>query len=552
MGIYKYEELKDSPIIQGSIYLHGPRSGTPGEPISKLVNVGNSGGIRTKNNTLDKKKRAYIVLVSNDNPKWNNILDPNSNQAIYFGDNTKPDCEPQDSRGNKALLQAYDDKLKTGFCTPLLIFRKVEERGDYEFFSLAIPHTENDTAGYEEVDADSEGTPVRNFKFTLDLIKTGDKDLRPLINELNFGDPDSPVLTKGITSAQVLEKVSPIQAKPPTEQGFLKYLHEEGFTFDPAFVVDFLLGLKAKQFLIFCGGTGTGKTKLAQLYSQYCHVEPTIIPVGSNWTECRFITGFINAITSVYSPTAASEIIMSAEDYPTHPHFLILDEMNLSHIERYFSDILSAMESGCPVTLGNDEVTIGNNLFIIGTINVDETTYSISPKVLDRANVQSFESANVDDYLDGANAVSNINGDWNFLEDCMNGLEIRNKKAPEIFKEVKISDSETADDIHKVLSDIQAAMTDMDLPLGYRTIDEVARFLYAAWIFEGKGKFRSWKHYMDSQILMKILPKIHGDAKITDGLKKLKEVCRDFERSSRSIEKMLRTLVNRRYTSFIC
>lgn len=550
MGIYKYEELMDSPITQGSIYQSG-EDGKRGEPLSVLLHAPNSGGIRSKLSDHDRKKRAYIVLVSSNNPKWKNILDPNSNQAIYFGDNTDPNREPQKAKGNKALLEVYKNKLETGFCIPLLIFKKINELKGYEFFSLAVPHIKDGSPGYVEVDTDSEGTQVRNFKFTLDLIKTGETDLRPLLEKLNFEGPD-PRILKGINSAQTIEELIPNQAKPPTEQGFLKYLHERGFTFDPAFVVDFLLGLKAKQFLIFCGGTGTGKTKLAQLYSQYCHVEPAIIPVGSNWTECRFITGFINAITGVYSPTAASEIIMSAEDYPTHPHFLILDEMNLSHIERYFSDILSAMESGCPITLGNDEVTIGDNLFIIGTINIDETTYSISPKVLDRANVQSFESANVDDYLDGTNAASNITGDWNFLEDCMNGLEIRNKKAPEIFKEIKVSDSKAADDIHKVLSDIQAAMTDMDLPLGYRTIDEVARFLYAAWIFEGKGKFHSWKHYIDSQILMKILPKIHGDAKITDGLKKLKEVCKDFERSLKSIDKMIHALANRRYTSFIC
>ena len=279
-----------------------------------------------------------------------------------------------------------------------------------------------------------------------------------------------------------------------------------------------------------------------------------MVPVGPNWTECRYITGFINAITGVYSSTAASEIIKTAEIYPNHPHFLILDEMNLSHIERYFSEILSVMESEEPITLGEEEVALGNNIFIIGTINVDETTYSISPKVLDRANVITFNPADVDTYLDCTNIMGEVDGDWEFLENCMVGLDIRLKKAPELFKEIEAADHETVNNIRQLLSRIQKAMIDMDLPLGYRTIDEISRFLYAAWVFERKGKFESWKHYMDSQIMMKILPKIHGDTKIADGLKKLQGICAEteFSRSEESVKKMLCTLTNRRYTSFIC
>src|SRR5690606_3454364 len=85
------------------------------------------------------------------------------------------------------------------------------------------------------------------------------------------------------------------------------------------------------------------------------------------------------------------------------PFFLILDEMNLSHVERYFADFLSIMESKDTIKLYTgkerkslDGITIPfeigwpKNLFIIGTVNIDETTYMFSPKVLDRANVIEF------------------------------------------------------------------------------------------------------------------------------------------------------------------
>ncbi len=482
------------------------------------------------------------------------MLDNDSALATYYGDNTKPDSDPSESKGNKVLLKAYQDRIENGYSTPLLIFKKSYNGKGLEFFSLAAVHIDsNSTPGFEKVEFDSEGTPIGNFKFTLDLIPTGDKDIRPIINELNEGDSRSPLLTKGIKDIWDLDSIDP-HLLPPKKKRFMTYLQDKGFTYDPSFVVDFLLGLKVKQFLIFCGGTGTGKTKLAQIYGQFCGIEPTIIPVGSNWTECRFITGFVNAITGDYSPTEASKTIGSAETDPAHPYFLILDEMNLSHIERYFSDILSVMESGDRLALGNTSATIGENLFILGTINIDETTYSISPKVLDRANVLSFSSADVDRYISGIETTTSVDGDWDFLENCMEGLDIRKKKAPEMFRELNEADIKGTGDIRKVLAEIQNAMSDMDLPLGYRAIDEVTRFLYAAWIFNRKRKDWCWQHYLDSQILMKILPKIHGDAKISEGLKKLENICIEFgfDRSAASVKKMLRTLTNRRYTSFIC
>src|SRR5439155_177966 len=90
---------------------------------------------------------------------------------------------------------------------------------------------------------------------------------------------------------------------------------------------------------------------------------------------------------------------LDARDHPETPHILVLDEMNLSHVERYFADILSAMESGEEITLHSDgqarspvpeRVRWPKNVYVVGTVNVDETTYMFSPKVLDRANVVEF------------------------------------------------------------------------------------------------------------------------------------------------------------------
>ena len=186
----------------------------------------------------------------------------------------------------------------------------------------------------------------------------------------------------------------------------------------------------AKQFTILAGGTGTGKTRAArQLAIQIAGVENVAtVAVGSDWTDNRPLLGFRNLLSSdgkSYVVPAALKLILKANtnlreaensakmgDLPKgpnnqiEPYFLILDEMNLSHVERYFADFLSSMESHEPLKLHdcieglksdgtNDivphEVAWPKNLFIIGTVNIDETTYMFSPKVLDRAHVIEFK-----------------------------------------------------------------------------------------------------------------------------------------------------------------
>lgn len=133
-----------------------------------------------------------------------------------------------------------------------------------------------------------------------------------------------------------------------------------------------------------------------------------LVPVGADWTNSEKLLGYPNALdkTSYVMPdTGVLKLLMDAEKNPKLPFFLILDEMNLSHVERYFADFLSAMESGDEIKLYDGDqryadkaktiavprrIRVPKNLFVIGTMNVDETTYMFSPKVLDRAQVIEF------------------------------------------------------------------------------------------------------------------------------------------------------------------
>ncbi|WP_286709079.1 McrB family protein [Methanothermobacter sp. EMTCatA1] len=339
--------------------------------------------------------------------------------------------------------------------------------------------------------------------------------------------------------------------------GFYQYLQLRGYYFSPEIVENFLLSLKVKPFVILTGNSGTGKTKLAQLYGQYISTDKTrylVVPVGANWTETRHIFGYLNIMTGKYQSTPALDFIMSADKDPDNPHILILDEMNLSHVERYFSDFLSAIESGEPVPLHDDpecdfpsKIKIPENLMVVGTVNVDETTYMFSPKVLDRANTIEFETLKPRKYLEGDPHDQGPAGNTEFLENIM-------EYNPEQLKVLRDDLHMIWDELVEELDFFHETLRGPGFDFGFRVTLEILRFMHAAWIYEKKpARWENWERYMDAQIKQKILPKIHGPERLLrDTLEELRKHCRDrFPESEKKLEEMQNTLKTQRYASFI-
>ena len=304
-----------------------------------------------------------------------------------------------------------------------------------------------------------------------------------------------------------------------------------------------------------------------------------IVPVGANWTENRHVLGFYNVITEEYNETPSYSLIKAAKNDIGSPYFLILDEMNLSHVERYFADFLSAIESGQPIPLySNDdenyELDIPDNLLIVGTVNVDETTYMFSPKVLDRANTIEFPTMAAKEYMNSDFKefdFKNINYLMNPLED----LDVRNMNVydlKDIFMFINCSEGNLWDVLSNELDLFQSILKKINFNFGFRVINEILRFMFVSWRYEDSPQnWENWERYFDAQVKQKILPKLHGsqkaigqtinelfnaclierknnaDARLVD---LTKDDCRYYT-SAVKLQNMAKILSNQRYVSFI-
>lgn len=189
----------------------------------------------------------------------------------------------------------------------------------------------------------------------------------------------------------------------------MRYIRCSGFFYPARLVKNYYISLKTKPFVILTGYSGMGKTALTRLMAEAVSddVEEQYLRVSvqPDWLDDRGLIGFYNPLTEKYVSTPFLDFLLKAVDNPDRPYFLCLDEMNLSRVEYYLARFLSAVESldrevhlhsmrgGVETEDGRyvpPKVKVPKNLFITGTINIDESTYPLSPKLLDRANTIEF------------------------------------------------------------------------------------------------------------------------------------------------------------------
>ena len=360
------------------------------------------------------------------------------------------------------------------------------------------------------------------------------KDVLSLVDEIRK-DPEINELDKKAGArgpscslkkyAEFLDSLHSQQVPSPLNiDRIIASIENSGLIFDPVFVKRYICALLTKPFVILSGLTGSGKTQLAMALPKIlCEDESQykVIPVGADWTNRENLLGYPNAIISgKYEIPAALKLILEAqkEGNENKPYFLILDEMNMSYVERYFADFLSAMESHEGIPLWDDEgeevprsLILPSNLFVVGTINVDETTYMFSPKVLDRANVIEFRinQAQMREYLEGACALTELEKLTEYASDF---VRIASDK-------VSISLDSS---MKKTLLDVFETMSKIQKEFGYRTASEMMRFIGLVKAYAQMSEDDA----VDSAIVQKLLPKVHGSRKkVSPVLKSLWQIC---------------------------
>jgi 5-methylcytosine-specific restriction enzyme B len=252
-----------------------------------------------------------------------------------------------------------------------------------------------------------------------------------------------------------------------------------------------------KHFVLLSGLSGTGKTRLAKLYAHAYHRVGLddkndfylCVPVQPDWTDPTGLLGYVNPLQEkvTYVGTRFLEFLISAVARPKVPHFLCLDEMNLARVEYYFAPFLSAMESADDIVIHQNAEPVDTieprlqwpkNLYVIGTVNMDETTYAFSDKVLDRAFTIEFWEVDLDD----------------FRKRFVQG----NPEYPSGLLDFGMS----------ALTAVKDVLEPARQHFGYRTAEEVLTFLgtnhQQGTVALGQSAA------LDHALLMKVLPKIRG------------------------------------------
>ena len=224
-----------------------------------------------------------------------------------------------------------------------------------------------------------------------------------LMEQVEADTPAGVALMRERPSAYALDSLPPIEV-------IAERLKERGFTLPDMTLRAYHIALQTRPLVLLPGISGTGKTRLTRLYADAVYAVPVgrdnpyylVVAVQPDWHNARDLLGYFNTLTGSYHATPFLRFLLAAAADPQQPYYVCLDELNLARPEYYLAPLLSAMETaegtfdlGTPVAevplagggVVRSPVRLPVNLRLIGTVNVDESTFALSDKLLDRANV---------------------------------------------------------------------------------------------------------------------------------------------------------------------
>lgn len=353
----------------------------------------------------------------------------------------------------------------------------------------------------------------------------------------------------------------------------LRKAHEQirqmGYRISADDLLNVLLALETRPFVIFSGPSGAGKTTLTRIIAELFGWTHYMVAVSPAWADPTDLLGFISPLSHQRVAGALDGLLRKKESYA----LLCLDEFNVAKVEHYFSDFISAMDGGADGSLWgpipslqrlseeqHEELRLPASLRVVATMNFDDSVQSITPRVLDRANVMEFEVLSVDalvmeESLDWT-SLATTNAQWSWKER-------NNLMAPKV--------SEVIRGIWPVLHRSRGQFT-------HRVAHEMHRYIMLGLPFASdldRDDDKQLEALLDRQIVQRILPKFHGttasrdmDALIrvlsslrgnasdsvsgVDRLRVLSEFCNwgRFPKTIEKIEQLLTSYTEDGYASF--
>ncbi len=307
-----------------------------------------------------------------------------------------------------------------------------------------------------------------------------------------------------------------------TIQNIEKYIEAKGFSYKDDLIENFYLSLKSKPFVILAGTSGTGKTRLVKLFAEAIGATVTngrykMVSVRPDWSDSTDLFGHVD-LSGNFVPGVIVDFIKDAQQDLEHPYILCLDEMNLARVEYYLSDFLSVIETrdfdgqGRIETVplvpenyyGSDaaakekygKIILPENLYVVGTVNMDETTFPFSKKVLDRANTIEFSYVDLTPQMgqkqnEPAMDLPNqfLKTKYLILQQCQEEVDEVEKYCTELKK------------INEILEKANAH-------IGYRIRDEIVFYM----LNNKKENLIPEDEAFDNELLQKILPRIQGSS----------------------------------------
>lgn len=376
---------------------------------------------------------------------------------------------------------------------------------DYQVSTVAyIRYDSGNLPNDEQLVADLEQL-MRNYQLYVSL------QMQEIIEEeVHVTDDEESEVVDTLT---VIESLSQIKT----------YIQNKGFSYPDHLIENFYLSIKTKPFVILAGISGTGKTKLVKLFAEALGAtvkngQFTLIPVRPDWSDPSDLLGYKD-LSGSFRPGRLAEVLCEASKFENRskPYFICFDEMNLARVEHYFSDILSVLETqewendrivSAPLipkqslSLEEDrrkygDLSIPDNVYLIGTVNMDETTHPFSKKVLDRANTIEFNYINL---LQLPNEVS---------EESSVPVSVSNSFLRSDYLQIIDAIGEYRDIISEEtqrLAEINVILENIHANVGFRIRDTVCFYM----IYNSRNNFMSVNEAFDLQLLQKILPRIQG------------------------------------------